>query len=287
MGRAVGPSATIRLRSLATPGKYLALAAYLVFLAFPLLWLVSTALKTPQELALIDPTIVPDAPTFENFRIAFEQQPIARSLLNTVIVAGISALVTVMLSIPAAYVMARYRSVVSRTTMIWVLLSQLFPFMLVIIPLFLVLRNAGLYDTQLGLIIVYVVWSMPFALWMLRSYVAGIPLELEEAAAMDGASKFRTLRDVVAPLLVPGVVAAGLFAFVSAWNEFLFALVLLRSQELQTISLTLVKFIGAEGVTNLGPLAAASLVATIPSLIFFAVIQRRLVGGLLGGAVKS
>ncbi|HEY9407963.1 MAG TPA: carbohydrate ABC transporter permease [Jiangellaceae bacterium] len=275
------------VRMLATPAKYLALVAYLVFLAFPLLWLLSTALKTPQEIALIDPTLVPEEPTLENFRLAFEQQPLGRALLNTVVVAGVSALVTVVLSIPAAYVMARYRSVVSRTTMVWVLLSQLFPFILVIIPLFLVLRNAGLYDTHIGLIIVYVVWSMPFALWMLRSYVAGIPVELEEAAAMDGASKLRALKDVVAPLLMPGVVAAALFAFVSAWNEFLFALVLLRSPELQTISLTLVKFIGAEGVARLGPLAAASLVATVPSLIFFAFMQRRLVGGLLGGAVKS
>lgn len=274
-------------RALAAPSKYVALAAYLVFLAFPLLWLISTALKPPQEMALIEPTIIPNDPTLENFRLAFEQQPLARAMLNTVIVAGASAVITVLLSIPAAYMMARYRSVVSRMTMVWVLLSQMFPFILVIIPLFLVLRNAGLYDTQIGLIIVYVVWSMPFALWMLRSYVVGIPAELEEAAAMDGASKMRTLWNVVAPLLVPGVIASALFAFVSAWNEFLFALVLLRTPELQTISLALVKFIGAEGVARLGPLAAASLVATIPSLVFFALIQRRLVGGILGGAVKS
>lgn len=276
-----------RSTPVATTLKYVALAAYLVFLAFPLFWLVSTALKTPQELALIEPTWIPNDITFENFRAAFDEQPIVRSIFNTLLVAGVSCLVTVVLSIPAAYVMARYRSVLSRLTLVWVLLSQIFPFILVIIPLFLLLRDLGLYDTYIGLIAVYVVWSMPFALWMLRSYVETIPIELEEAASMDGASKVRTLRSVIAPLLAPGVVAAGLFAFVSAWNEFLFALVLIRDPELQTLSLTLVKFIGAEGVARLGPLAAASLVATIPSLIFFAFMQRRLTGGLLGGAVKS
>lgn len=276
-----------RSTPVATTLKYLALAGYLVFLAFPLFWLVSTALKTPQELALIEPTWIPNDITFDNFRAAFDEQPIVRSILNTLLVAGVSCIVTVLLSIPAAYVMARYRSVLSRMTLVWVLLSQIFPFILVIIPLFLLLRDLGLYDTYIGLIAVYVVWSMPFALWMLRSYVATIPIEIEEAASMDGASKVRTLISVIAPLLAPGVVAAGMFAFVSAWNEFLFALVLIRDPELQTLSLTLVKFIGAEGVARLGPLAAASLVATIPSLIFFAFMQRRLTGGLLGGAVKS
>jgi len=268
-------------------GQYAALLVYLAFLALPLLWLVSTALKTPPEIARIDPTVIPLEPTLQNFVDAFREQPILLSMSNSLVVAGTSSLVTVVLSVPAAYVMARYRSVVSRAAMVWVLLSQIFPFILVIIPLFLLVRDVGLYDTHLGLVLVYVVWSMPFALWMLRSYVASIPVELEEAAAVDGASRWRTLRSVLAPLLAPGIVAAAMFSFVNAWNEFFFALVLLKDPDLATLSLTLVKFIGAEGVARLGPLAAASLVATVPSLLFFAVIQRRLVGGLVGGAVKS
>jgi multiple sugar transport system permease protein len=268
-------------------GQYAALLVYLAFLALPLLWLVSTALKTPPEIARIDPTVIPLEPTLQNFVDAFREQPILQSMSNSLVVAGTSSLVTVVLSVPAAYVMARYRSVVSRAAMVWVLLSQIFPFILVIIPLFLLVRDAGLYDTHLGLVLVYVVWSMPFALWMLRSYVASIPVELEEAAAMDGASRWRTLRSVLAPLLAPGIVAAAMFTFVNAWNEFFFALVLIKDPDLATLSLTLVKFIGAEGVARLGPLAAASLVATVPSLLFFALIQRRLVGGLLGGAVKA
>lgn len=277
----------MRTSPIARTGQYAALLVYLAFLALPLLWLLSTALKTPPEIARIDPTVIPLEPTLQNFVDAFREQPILQSMSNSLVVAGTSALITVVLSVPAAYVMARYRSVVSTAAMVWVLLSQIFPFILVIIPLFLLARDAGLYDTHLGLVLVYVVWSMPFALWMIRSYVASIPLELEEAAAMDGATRWRTLRSVVAPLLAPGIVAAAMFAFVNAWNEFFFALVLIKDPDLATLSLTLVKFIGAEGVARLGPLAAASLVATVPSLLFFAAIQRRLVGGLLGGAVKS
>lgn len=277
----------MRTSPLARTGQYAALLVYLAFLALPLLWLLSTALKTPPEIARIDPTVIPLDPTLQNFVDAFREQPILQSMSNSLVVAGTSAVITVLLAVPAAYVMARYRSVVSTAAMVWVLLSQIFPFILVIIPLFLLARDAGLYDTHLGLVLVYVVWSMPFALWMIRSYVASIPIELEEAAAMDGASRWRTLRSVVAPLLAPGIVAAAMFAFVNAWNEFFFALVLIRDPDLATLSLTLVKFIGAEGVARLGPLAAASLVATVPSLLFFAAIQRRLVGGLLGGAVKS
>jgi multiple sugar transport system permease protein len=277
----------VRTSPLARTGQYAALLAYLAFLALPLLWLLSTALKTPPEIARIDPTVIPLDPTLQNFVDAFREQPILQSMSNSLVVAGTSAVITVLLSVPAAYVMARYRSVVSTAAMVWVLLSQIFPFILVIIPLFLLARDAGLYDTHLGLVLVYVVWSMPFALWMIRSYVASIPIELEEAAAMDGATRWRTLRSVVAPLLAPGIVAAAMFAFVNAWNEFFFALVLIKDPDLATLSLTLVKFIGAEGVARLGPLAAASLIATVPSLLFFAAIQRRLVGGLLGGAVKS
>jgi multiple sugar transport system permease protein len=122
---------------------------------------------------------------------------------------------------------------------------------------------------------------------MLQSYVKAIPIELEEAASMDGAGRMRILRAIVLPLLAPGIVVAALFAFISAWNEFFFALVVLQSNELATLPLTLARFIGSEGVVRLGPLAAASFIATLPSLVFFSVIQRHLRSGLLAGGVKG
>lgn len=186
-----------------------------------------------------------------------------------------------------AYVMARHRSRLSTAATGWVVVSQAFPFVLLIIPLFLVLKHLHLINTLWGLIMVYVVWSMPFALWMLVGYVRAVPRELEEAAAVDGASRLRTLVSVTAPLLAPGIVATALFAFITAWNEFFFALVLLKTPEKQTLPVVLTHFLGAEGASDLGPLAAAAFLATLPSLVLFAVIQRRITGGMLAGAVKS
>ncbi|MEN3538209.1 carbohydrate ABC transporter permease [Microbispora sp. ZYX-F-249] len=267
--------------------RYLALLGYVVFLAFPLLWLLSTALKTPQEMAALDPAWIPRRPTLANFADAFGEQDLVGAALRSLVVAVATALITVALALPAAYALARHRGAAGRVAIGWVLVSQVFPVVLVIIPLFMVLRRLELVNTLAGLTVVHVTFVMPFALWMLRGYVRAVPRELEEAAAVDGAGRLRALAAVVAPLLAPGVVATLLFGFISSWNEFLFALVILKDPEVETLPLTLVRFVGPEGVARLGPLAAASLLATVPSLVFFAIIQRRLRSGLMAGAVKG
>lgn len=281
------PRTGIRPSRPARAGQYLALLAYLVFLAFPFLWLISTAFKPPRELASLHPTWIPKDPTLANFRQAFDEQPLLRAAANSVLVAVCAALIAVVIATPMAYVMARHRSALSRAATGWVVVSQAFPFVLLIIPLFLILKNLHLINSLPGLTMVYVVWSLPFALWMLVGYVRAVPPELEEAAAVDGAGKLRTLVSVTAPLLAPGLVATALFAFITAWNEFFFALVLMKTPERQTLPVVLTHFLGAEGVADLGPLAAAAFLATLPSLVIFALIQRRLTGGMLTGAVKS
>ncbi|MEU5887233.1 carbohydrate ABC transporter permease [Streptomyces sp. NPDC047461] len=268
-------------------GQYAALLAYLVFLAFPFLWLLSTAFKSPRELGSLHPTWIPEDPTLDNFRQAFDEQPLLRAAGNSLLAALGAALVAVLIATPLAYVMARHRTPLARAATGWVVVSQAFPLVLVIIPLFLVLKNLQLINSLFGLVLVYVVWALPFALWMLVGYVRAVPVELEEAAAVDGAGKLRTLVSVTAPLLAPGIVATALFAFITAWNEFFFALVLLKTPEKQTLPVVLTHFIGAEGVADLGPLAAAAFLATLPSLIVFAIIQRRITSGMLTGAVKS
>ncbi|MGV9427603.1 carbohydrate ABC transporter permease [Streptomyces sp. NPDC003656] len=277
----------MRTRPAARAAQYAALLAYLVFLAFPLLWLLSTAFKPPRELASLHPTWMPRHPTLANFRRALDEQPLAHAALTSLLVALVTAVVAVLIATPMAYVIARRPGLLSRAATGWVVVSQAFPFVLLIIPLFLLLRKLRLIDSAPGLVLVYVVWSLPFALWLLVGQMRSVPVELEEAAAVDGAGRVRTLVSVTAPLLAPGIVATALFAFVTAWNEFFFALVLLKSPGKQTLPVVLTHFIGAEGVADLGPLAAAAFLATLPSLAFFALVQKRLSGGLLAGAVKS
>jgi multiple sugar transport system permease protein len=267
--------------------QYVALVLYVVFLGFPLLWMLSVSFKSPRELVELYPSFIPDEPTLENYRIALADNELVQSAVNSLKIAVASALVTTAIGLPAAYVLARRRGFLTNIGLGWILLSQMFPLILIIIPLFLLLKDIGLANTHIGLVLVYAVWALPFVLWMLQSYVRGIPKELEEAARADGATRFQILVGIVAPLLMPGVVVTTLFAFITAWNEFFLALVVLQSAELYTLPLKLKQFVGIEGIVRLGPLAAAALLATLPSLVLFAIIQRWLTRGLMSGAVKG
>lgn len=263
----------------------LLLLLFVAFLSFPLLWLLSTAFKPVIE--VFTANLIPQHPTWQNFREAVVDLGVVQSAGNTLKVSALSAILTLAIATPAAYALARRPSGINRAVMAWILVTQTFPVILVIVPLFLILARAGLVNTHTGLILVYVVWSLPFVLWMLQGYMAGIPVELEEAATVDGASQPQVIRYILLPLIVPALVATGLYAFINAWNEFFFALVLLKSPELTTIQVNLSKLRGVEGLARWGPLAAGSVLATIPTLVLFSFMQRRLVSGLLSGGVKA
>lgn len=267
--------------------QYVLLAGYLVFLGFPLLWLISASFKSSRELRSLSVSLLPKEFTPENYMTAWNQQGLVTSAWNSGVVAISTTVLVIILSLPAAYAIARFRGTLRTVATGWILVSQVFPVILIIIPLFLLLRNFALVDTLPGLILVYTTYTLPFALWMLQGFTAGIPVDLEEAASMDGATKLRTLISIVFPLLMPGIVATAMFAFVFSWNEFFFALVLMQTPDSYTLPIALKMFIGGEGKVSLGPLAAGAVLATIPSIVFFGLMQRRLVSGMLAGSVKG
>ena len=267
--------------------QYVGLACYILFLGFPLLWMLSISLKDPRELVQLHPHLIPSQATLANYGDALHHYGLLHTAWNSLKVSVFTSLLTTVIGLPAAYVLARQKGLISKLGLGWILISQMFPLILIIVPLFLLLRHLHLVDSHIGLVFVYVVWTLPFILWMLQSYVRGIPRDLEEAAMVDGASRFTVLRTVIAPLLAPGIVVVTLFAFIQAWNEFFFALVLLQTPSLTTLPVALARFVGIEGIVRLGPLAASALLATLPSLLMFVVIQRWLTRGLLSGAVKG
>ncbi|WP_326949150.1 MULTISPECIES: carbohydrate ABC transporter permease [unclassified Amycolatopsis] len=275
------------MRGLVRPAQYAALALYILFLGFPLLWLMSASVKSSGELNSLTVSLLPSEWHWENYTEALDKQGLIRSAGNSLVVALASTALAVLIAVPAAYVLARLRGKLRVAGVGWILVSQVFPVVLIILPLFLILRTLGLADNLAGLTLVHTTYMLPFALWMLQGYVAAIPVELEEAGAMDGASRLTVLRTIVFPLLAPGVVATAMFSFVSSWNEFFFALVLLQSPENYTLPITLNMFVGGEGKVALGPLAAGAVLAAIPSIVFFSILRRKLTSGLMAGAVKG
>jgi multiple sugar transport system permease protein len=266
---------------------HVGLLAYAIFLIFPLVWLVSTSFKSTSELYSGIVSFIPDNPTLDQYRTALTEGMLLRSIWNSIIVGAVATVATIMVALPSAYALARYTSALNKAVMGWILATQIFPVILVIIPLYLVLRSLGLTDTLAGLGIVYVVWNLPFVLWMLYGYIKSVPAELEEAALMDGASRVQLIFKILMPVLLPAIAASAIFAFISIWNEFFFALVLLKTPALGTLPVELARYTGMEGMARTGPLAAASLIATIPSLVLFGIMRKWFAGGLLAGSLKS
>ncbi len=260
---------------------------YLIFLLFPLFWVVSSSMKPTQEIYSGAPTILPQSVTLDHYASVFGEQRVLRSMWNSVIVGVISTIIVIALAVPSAYALVRYKSMANNAMMGWILTSQIFPVILIMTPLYVLLRRVGLTDSLTGLTLVYVVWALPFVLWMLHGYIKSIPVELEEAASIDGASRLQIIYLVIMPLLLPAIGASALFAFVSAWNEFFFALVLMKSPELVTLQVELARYTGMEGQARTGPLAAASVIATIPSVILFGFLRKWFTAGLVSGAMKG
>jgi N,N'-diacetylchitobiose transport system permease protein len=265
-------------------GKGVGIAAVLVFTLLPVWMMVSTSLNGRANAG--SRSLWPEQLTFGNFVGLFRDGGFGTYLLNSVIVATGTVLISGMLALLAAVAVARFRFRFRTSVLVMVLIVQMVPLEALVIPLFIQAKSLALLNSLVGLIVVYLAFSLPFAIWTLRGFVAAVPVEIEEAAYVDGASWFRMFRSVLLPLVASGLVATSIFSFITAWNEFILALTFLTDDDKYTVAVGLRFFFG-QFSTNWGAVMAASTVITVPVMVFFVIVQRRLTDGLVAGAVKG
>ena len=273
-------------RLLARLGLAMACAVLAVFLLFPFYYAVVTSLKSGSAIFRVD--YWPAEIDLSNYVRVWREQPFARNILNSVVVAGGVVAISLGLAVSAAFSLGRVRFAGRRTLLYTILGVSMFPQVAVLSGLFEVIRVLGLYNNLAGLILSYMIFTLPFTVWVLTAFMHDLPVEIEEAAIMDGAGPFVLVTRIFLPLLGPALVTTGLLAFIAAWNEFLFALTFTLSNDQRTVPVAIALITGAsEYELPWGNIMAASVIVTVPLIALALVFQRRLVAGLTAGAVKG
>lgn len=266
-------------------GTELPVAAVLVFALAPWVWMMLSSFRPESDLTQSPVRIFPVVLTLANHIELLGRTSFLENLRDSLIVAVGAVALGLALALPAAYAFSRFRFPGRSALLVQFLTINMFPVVMLILPLFVLFRQFGLLDTYLALIAGHATFTLPFAIWLMTSYVDGIPAELDQAAAIDGARRWQQAWYVVLPLTLPGLVAVGIYLFISSWNEYLFAL-MLAGQRVRTVTVALQSFIG-ENQIQWGLLMAGGTLVGLPATILFLFAQRRLVGGLTGGAVKG
>lgn len=266
--------------------RFIILALFLLAVLAPLYWLFITSFKTNAEINSLEVTYWPHAFTLDNYQKLFEVTEFGVYMKNSLIVTLTTAVIVLLLSISGGYALARYEFKGKKAVLLVFLVSQMIPTILLFIPMFAIFGKMKLNNTLQSLIILYTVFNTPFCLVTLRGFFERIPTSLEEAAWMDGCNKMQSLVKVVIPVLFPGIVATFVFAFTGAWNELLAGIMFINSNSLKTIPVAINAFIGKYSI-DWGQMSAACMIALIPTVIFFAVVQKYIVQGLTQGAVKE
>ena len=258
----------------------------LVVGAFPLFWMLATSLKPSAEIFATPPRLVPAHPTLENFARLFGETAFLTFFRNSAVVSLATVAVTLSVSALGAYGLTRFAFAGREKVAGLILTTYMFAPVMIIIPFYILVKQLGIVNTRLALVLSYTTFCLPFCLWLLRAFFESIPLELEEAAMVDGAGRARAVWHVVLPLALPGLIAAAIFTFILAYNDFLFALVLITSEELKTLPVGVNDLFNAT-IVDWGMIMAAGVMITLPAVLFFAGVQRYLVQGWGAGGVKG
>lgn len=265
---------------------YVCIGLLIIISIGPFLWMLTSSFKQLTELYTIPPHWIPEMPTLDNYSKVLFSSNVPRYFLNSVIISFGSTVLALFLAVFAANGFARFRFRGRSAMQAAVLGAQLLPTAAIIVPLFIILRSFGLINSYLGLILTYMIITLPLTVWMLVGYFRSIPVELEEAAIIDGATRVEILFKITLPLALPGIVAVVIYSFVTTWNEYLFALSFALDANVKTLPIGLSEFT-TEFTTDWGAVMAASVVMTAPIAILFLAMQRLFVGGLMAGATKG
>ena len=265
---------------------YAVVALLAAYTLFPFYWAIVSSLTTGP--ALFDPRLWPESPSLANYVAVFAEQPFARAVLNSAIVAGATTLASLVIGVTAAYALGRIRFRGRRAVLMTILGVSMFPQIAVLSGLYALIRWLELYNSIGALVLSYLIFTLPLTVWILTAFMADLPQELEEAAMVDGAGPLRRLVSVLLPLMAPALAAAGLLAFIAAWNEFLFALTFTLTSDQRTVPVAIALISGASAFElPWGQIMAASVVVTVPLIALVLVFQRRIVAGLTAGALKG
>ena len=258
----------------------------LAVMVFPVYWMVATAFKPGQQILSYTPQWIPTHPTLSNFRDAIHQPFFWNAVKNSLIVVSAVVALSVVLAFLASLALAKFHFYGRKAFIVLILGVQMVPLAALIIPLYILMSRLGQIDKLTGVIAMYLTFVLPFTVWTMRGFLLGIPKELEEAAMVDGATRFGAFVRVLLPLVGPGLVATSIFAFIQAWNEFIIAYVFLHTPEKQTLMVWLASFTTLRG-TDWGPLMAGATLCALPVVVFFLLVQRRIAFGLTAGAVRG
>lgn len=263
--------------------------AYLTILsicaAFPMVWILLSSVKGKGEITGDPTAFLPKTISFENYRIVLEQLKFTDNISNSIIIAGCTTLIAILISALGAYGVVRFFPRFGKILTRVLITTYMFPPILLAVPYSIIMGKMGMMNNRLGLVIVYLSFSVPYAVWLLVGFFQTVPLEIEEAARVDGANKLMVFGKVVLPIVAPGIVAVAIYTFINAWNEFLYSLILMNSSSKMTVAVALKSLEGQE-VLDWGVMMAASALVVIPSVVFFMLIQKKIAGGLAAGSVK-